>query len=175
MRVLLLLLALTAGAAIAQDPVTELEPAAPLAQVPVVRIQFPVTDIAQAYTGPATSNRVTVEPWDESGPTLGDNLGTRVDYFTVTPAPIMLTSGQSFELSELVVTAYGLNGSVVESAPLKLSLEAPPDVVSLERAVETQRLLAIRRGIGRLWIESQLLRGTGTGERYRLPVVILVK
>jgi len=143
--------------------------------MPPVSVQLPVTDIAQAYTAAAGRAQLAVEPWDPAGPTLGEKLGTRVDYFTVTPAPIVLTSGQSLALTDLVITAYGLNGNVVEAAPLKLSLEAPPDAVSLERAVETQRLLAIRPGIGRLWIESQLLRGTGTGERFRLPVVIIVK
>jgi hypothetical protein len=134
-----------------------------------------LTDIAVAYAADEGMQRLRVEAWEEAGPAMGNLVGARVDYFTVEPATIELLSGTSFELNELAIFTHGLHGGLVGGAPLKLTLEAPEGLVDIALALQDQRLLATQRGIGRLWIESLLPRGTGTGERYRLPVVIIVR
>ena len=134
-----------------------------------------LTDLAVAYVPDAGMQRLQVEAWPEDGPAMGGLIGARVDYFTVEPAVIELTAGASFELANLAIFAHGLNGALVSGAPLKLTLEAYDGLIDVELARDTQRLLATQAGIGRLWIESLLPRGTGTGEHYRLPVVIIVR
>ena len=106
---------------------------------------------------------------------MGEMLGARIDYFLVEPATIVLENGGRFELEDLQITAFGLDGDVLARAPLKLSLEAPDGMLSLDLAVGDQSLFALGPGIARLWIDALLPRGTGTGEHYRLPVVILVR
>lgn len=134
-----------------------------------------VTEIALAHTGDEANARLQVEAWDPAGPTMGDLLGARIDYFLVEPATIVLRNGERFELENLRITAFGLNGEVLAGAPLKLSLEAPEGMLSPDLALESHSLFALGRGIARLWIDALLPRGTGTGEHYRLPVVILVR
>jgi len=134
-----------------------------------------VTDVALVYSPAEGETGIVVEPWDASGPTVGGGLGARVDYFTVEPAAITLAVGQNFSLGDFSITAHGLNGNTVERAPLKVSLEAFEGLIDIDLALADQRLLATQRGIGRLWIESLLPRGTGTGEHYRLPIVIVVR
>ncbi|NNC64479.1 MAG: hypothetical protein HKN84_06815 [Gammaproteobacteria bacterium] len=133
-----------------------------------------ITDIALAYTGEEEGMQVQIEAWDPAGPTMGGMLGARIDYFLVEPAPIVLENGERFELDDLRITAFGLDGDVLAGAPLKLSLEAPEGMLSLDLAVESRSLFALGPGIARLWVDALLPRGTGTGEHYRLPVVILV-
>ena len=153
-------------------PIPQLEPEPePVEEIPAA----PLTDIALAYTPDEGATALTVEAWDAGGATLGDTLGARVDYFLVEPASIRLTVGGRFDLATLDIVVHGLNGNDVPRAPLKLSLEAFDGLVDLELARNEQILLAAAPGIGRLWIESLLPRGTGTGERYRLPVVIVVR
>jgi hypothetical protein len=135
-----------------------------------------ITDIALAYTGEEEGTQLRIEAWDPAGPTMGEMLGPRrIDYFLVEPAPIVLENGERFELEDLRITAFGLNGDVLAGAPLKLSLEAPEGMLSLDLALDSQSLFALGPGIARLWIDALLPRGTGTGEHYRLPVVILVR
>ena len=162
---------MVAGLAAAQPLPLPLPTQAPIPPPPVAV----VTDIAVAYAPSDGTQRLQVDAWEEDGPATGSLMGARVDYFTVEPATIELFSGASFELDELTILAHGLNGELVGGAPLKLTLEAPEGLIDIALAVQDQRLLAMQRGIGRLWIESLLLRGTGTGERYRLPVVIIVR
>ncbi len=134
------------------------------------------TEIALAYTGDEEGMQPEIEAWDPAGPTMGEMLGARIDYFLVEPAPmIVLGNGERFELEDLQITAFGLDGDVLGGAPLKLSLEAPEGMLSLDLARESQSLFALGPGIARLWIDALLPRGTGTGEHYRLPVVILVR
>ena len=147
--------------------------AAPLAAQSVEPPAVTVTEIALVYTGEEEGMRPQVEPWDPAGPTMGNMLSARIDYFLVAPAPIVLENGARFDLSDLEITAYGLNGNVFGGAPLKLSLEAPEGVLSLELALDNQSLFALGPGIARLWVDALLPRGTG--EHYRLPVVILVR
>jgi hypothetical protein len=137
--------------------------------------QIELVPIALAYSPREGQAEIEIEPWSEGGPSLGGTSAGRVDYFTVEPATIELEVGASFELADLEITAHGLSGNPVWHAPLQVELEAPPELLSLADALESQRLLAIQPGIGRLWLESVLPRGTGTGERYRLPVVIIVR
>ncbi len=134
-----------------------------------------ITEIALAYTSDEDSMQLQIEAWDPAGPTMGEMLGERIDYFLVEPAPIVLENGERFELEDLQISAFGLNGNVLVGAPLKLSLEAPEGMLSLDLAVESQSLFALGPGIARLWVDALLPRGTGTGEHYRLPVVILVR
>lgn len=134
-----------------------------------------ITEIALAYTGDDQGSQLRVEAWDPAGPTMGGMLGSRIDYFLVEPAPIVLGNGERFELEDLQIRAFGLDGDVLAGAPLKLSLEAPEGMLSPDLALESQSLFALGPGIARLWIEALLPRGTGTGEHYRLPVVILVR
>jgi hypothetical protein len=133
------------------------------------------TDIALAYTTDDGSGELRLESWDAAGPTLGGAIGSRVDYFTIEPAVLELAVGASFPLGDLRLIAHGLNGGEIGDAPLKLTLEAPESLVDVAVARDSQRLLATRAGIGRLWIESLLPRGTGTGEHFVLPVVIIVR
>jgi len=134
-----------------------------------------ITDIALAYTGDDAGRPLQIEDWDPAGPAMGGMLGTRLDYFLVEPATIVLENGGRFELEDLRITAYGLNGDVLGGAPLKLSLEAPEGMLSPDLALESQSLFALGPGIARLWVDALLPRGTGTGEHYRLPVVVLVR
>lgn len=134
-----------------------------------------ITDVALAYTGDEDDTPLQIEDWDPAGPTMGGMLGSRIDYFLVEPAPIVLQSGERFELEDLQITAFGLDGDVLAGAPLKLSLEAPEGMLSPDIAVESHSLFALGPGIARLWIDALLPRGTGTGEHYRLPVVIIVR
>ncbi len=134
-----------------------------------------ITDVALAYTGDDDDRRPQVEAWDPAGPTMGEMLGSRIDYFLVEPAPIVLENGERFELEDLQITAFGLDGDVLAGAPLKLSLEAPEGMLSTDIAVESHSLFALGPGIARLWVDALLPRGTGTGEHYRLPVVIIVR
>ena len=133
------------------------------------------TDIALAYTGEEADARLQLEEWDPAGPAMGEMLGARIDYFVVAPATIVLENGERFALEDLRITAFGLHGDVLAGAPLKLSLEAPQGMLSPDLALESHSLFALGRGIARLWIEALLPRGTGTGEHYRLPVVIVVR
>lgn len=134
-----------------------------------------ITDIALIYTGGEEDARIQVEAWDPAGPTMGEMLGARIDYFLVEPAPIVLANGGRFELGNLRVSAFGLDGDRLAGAPLKLSLEAPEGMLSLELALDSQTLFALGPGIARLWVDALLPRGTGTGEHYRLPVVVIVR
>ena len=133
------------------------------------------TDVALAYTGDEQDVQLQLEAWDPAGPTVGEMLGARIDYFLVTPATIELENGGRFELEDLQITAFGLDGDVLSGAPLKLSLEAPQGMLSPDLVLESQSLFALGPGIARLWVDALLPRGTGTGEHYRLPVVILVR
>lgn len=146
------------------------QPAAPGGPPPIS-----ITDIALAYTGDDANRQLQIEDWDPAGPTMGGILGARIDYFLVEPATIVLENGDRFELGDLRLTAYGLNGDVLGGAPLKLSLEAPEGMLSLDLALGSHSLFALGPGIARLWIDALLPRGTGTGEHYRLPVVVLVR
>jgi len=147
-----------------------LQPAQTTAPPPVT-----TTDIALVYTDAEEDQPLQVETWDPAGPTMGQLLGTRIDYFLVEPATIVLANGGRFELENLRITAYGLDGDVLGGAPLKLSLEAPDGMLSLDLALDSQSLFALGPGIARLWVDALLPRGTGTGEHYRLPVVVLVR
>jgi hypothetical protein len=171
MRRFILVAGLLVAASAAAQPLALPDPAPPPAPLPAPI----VTDIALVYTAEEGRTQIAVEPWDEAGPTLGDTLGARVDYFSVSPATIALNLGDSFPLSSLQLIAHGLNGGPVAGAPHKLSIEAPAGLIDIELALQDRRLLATQPGIGRLWIESLLPRGTGSGERYRLPVVIIVR
>lgn len=159
-----------AGAAAAQPLALPPTPAAETAPAPI-----PVTPVALIYTASDAAAGPRIEPWTEERPATGGLVGARVDYFTVEPAPIRLAVGETFDFRALDVAAHGLDGEPVAGAPLRVELEAPGDVVDVTLAAEAQRLRALRPGVGRLWIESVLPRGTGTGERFRLPVVILVR
>lgn len=165
------LLAATAVAQVTPVPVPIPPERPPVEQPPPAM----VTPLALAHTPEEGTTRLEVEAWQEEGPALGGTVGWRVDYFTVMPAPIRLNVGDTFDLTQLRIEAYGLNGNVVGAAPLKLELEAPDGLIDLALATENHELVALRPGIGRLWIESYLPRGTGSGERYRLPVVILAR
>lgn len=134
-----------------------------------------ITDIALVYTDAEEDQPLRVEAWDPAGPAMGELLGTRIDYFLVEPATISLANGGRFALANLRITAYGLDGDVLGGAPLKLSLEAPDGMLSLDLALNSQSLFALGPGIARLWVDALLPRGTGTGEHYRLPVVVLVR
>ena len=147
-----------------------LQPPAPYGPPPIS-----TTEVALAYTGDADGTELEIEAWDPAGPTMGEMLGARIDYFLVEPATIVLENGGRFELEDLQITAFGLDGDVLAGAPLKLSLEAPDGMLSPDLAVGNQSLFALGPGIARLWIDALLPRGTGTGEHYRLPVVVLVR
>ncbi len=158
------------GASHAQIPGQVATPLATMSTPEVVLV-----DIALAYSTDGPDGAIEVEPWDESGASVGDSLGARIDYFTVVPTTIRLGIGGYLDLEHLRIHTHGLNGEPVARAPLKLSLEVPAGLLDLEHASNGQRLLATSPGFGRLWIESLLPRGTGTGERYRLPIVLVVR
>ncbi len=168
-------------AALASSATLFAQPPQPVTPRPLQRLApyrpppISTTEIALAYTGEAQGARLQIEDWDPAGPAMGEMLGARIDYFLVEPATIVLENGGRFELENLQVTAFGLDGDILGGAPLKLSLEAPEGMLSLDLAVESQSLFALGPGIARLWIDALLPRGTGTGELYRLPVVILVR
>jgi len=135
-----------------------------------------ITELALAYTADEERMPAQIEAWDPAGPTMGEMLGPRrIDYFLVEPATIRLANGGRFELEDLRITAFGLDGEVLSGAPLKLSLEAPAGMLSPDLALESQTLFALGPGVARLWIDALLPRGTGTGEHYRLPIVIVVR
>lgn len=165
----IVLIGMAAGA-VAQLPVrpTALVPATTLTEVVV-------TDIGVAYPGNDPRDGLELQPWVEGGVAVGETLGERLDYFTVVPATIQRGVGGRLNLASIQITTHGLNGEPVTRAPLKLSIEAPAGMLDIESAVADHTLVALRPGIGRLWIESLLPRGTGTGERYRLPVPIVVR
>jgi hypothetical protein len=159
-----------AAGAVAQLPVrpTTLLPATTGAEVVV-------TDIGVAYPASNPRDGLEIQPWVEGGVAVGETLGERLDYFTVVPTTIQRGVGGRLNFTSIQVTTHGLNGDPVPRAPLKLSIEAPAGMLDIESAVADHTLVALRPGIGRLWIESLLPRGTGTGERYRLPVPIVVR
>lgn len=134
-----------------------------------------MTDVAIAYAPEDPRDGLEIEPWPEGGVAVGDTLGARVDYFTVVPDTIQLGVGGRLQLAAIQIATHGLDGDAVPRAPLTMSLEAPEGMLDIDLAVTEQALIALRPGIGRLWIESQLPRGTGTGEHYRLPVPIVVR
>lgn len=151
-------------------------PTRPTTPLPATTVaEIVVTDIALAYSLEEGASGLDIESWTESGAAIGDTLGARVDYFTVVPETIALGVGGRLDLASLQITTHGLNGNPVPRAPFKLTLEVPAGMLDIDLAVAEHELSAIRPGIGRLWIESLLPRGTGTGERYRLPVVIRVR
>jgi hypothetical protein len=163
---------IAAAAAVAQPlPLPQTPPGASVPEPPAAV----ATDIALAYTSDDGSGALRIESWDAAGATVGGSIGMRVDYFTIEPAVLELAVGASFPLSDLRLVAHGLNGGEIGGAPLKLTLEAPESLVDVALARESQRLLATGAGIGRLWIEALLPRGTGTGEHFVLPVVIIVR
>ncbi len=162
-----------AGDAAAQLPAA---PAAALSQSNANAVVM--TDIAIAHTPDDSDDAaggLDIEPWTEDGVAVGDTLGARVDYFTVVPERIQLGVGGRLDIAQIRVVTHGLNGEPVPRAPLKISVEAPAGLLDIDSATREQVLLALRPGIGRLWIESLLPRGTGTGERYRMPVPILIR
>lgn len=149
--------------------------AAQLVPVPFELPTATLTPVAIVYTPEEVSGRLQVEDWDEDGPSLLGMTDERVDYFTVVPATIELRAGESFDLRALAIETHGLDGGPVGGAPLKLELEAPDGLLDLALATTNAQLAARAPGIARLWVESYLPRGTGTGEHYRLPVVVLVR
>lgn len=159
-----------AAGAVAQLPVrpTTLLPA-------TARTEVVITDIGVAYPASNPRDGVDIQPWVEGGVAVGETLGERLDYFTVVPTTIQLGVGGRLNLATIQITTHGLDGDPVPRAPLKLSIEAPAGMLDIESAVSDHTLVALRPGIGRLWIESLLPRGTGTGERYRLPVPIVIR
>jgi hypothetical protein len=165
----IVLIGMGAGA-VAQLPVrpTTLVPA-------TTRAEVVVTDIGVAYTASDPRDDLDIQPWVEGGVAVGDTLGERVDYFTVVPSTIQRSVGGRLNLASIRITTHGLDGDPVTRAPLKLSIEAPAGMLDIESAISDHALIALRPGIGRLWIESLLPRGTGTGERYRLPVPIVIR
>jgi len=158
------------GDAAAQLPAA---PAAALSQPDANAVV--VTDIAIAYASDDSAGGLDIEPWTENGVAVGDTLGARVDYFTVVPERVQLGVGGRLNVAQIRLVTHGLNGEPVPRAPFKISIEAPAGLLDIESATREQVLLAMRPGIGRLWIESLLPRGTGTGERYRMPVPILIR
>ena len=157
--------------AFAGDAAAQL-PAAPAANAVVV------TDIAIAYAPDnpnVAAGSFDIEPWTQDGVAIGDTLGARIDYFTVVPERIQLRVGGRLNLVQLRVATHGLNGEPVPRAPFKISIEAPAGLLDVDSATREQVLLAVRPGVGRLWIESLLPRGTATGERYRVPIPILIR
>ncbi|HEX9877572.1 MAG TPA: hypothetical protein VGC50_13045 [Gammaproteobacteria bacterium] len=137
----------------------------------------PAAPFGYAYTMEQTARELELHVWEDDGPSLGFGFaGARVDYFTVEPVALRLYPGERYSLRRLRILARDLHGEVFAGAPLKLWLEAPEGLIDLSTfASEEPTLVALRPGIGRLWIESLLPRGTGTGELYRLPVVIIVR
>jgi hypothetical protein len=135
------------------------------------------TPFGYTYSLEANAPEPELHVWENDGPSLGMGFsGARVDYFTVEPVAIRLRAGERYSLRGLRILARDLDGEIFAGAPLKLSLEAPAGLVDLPAlASDAATLVALRPGIGRLWIESLLPRGTGTGELYRLPVVIIVR
>lgn len=165
---------LAAGAAAQLAPSLQ-PPAPPPAPVPIELPTATLTPIAIVYTPEMPGGRIQLEDWDEDGPNLVGMAGERVDYFTVAPATIELRAGESFDLRQLAIEPHGLNGGRVGGVPLELALEAPDGMLDLALATTNAQLAARAPGIARLWVESYLPRGTGTGEHYRLPVVVLVR
>ncbi len=165
----IVLIGMAAGA-VAQLPVrpTTLLPA-------TTRTEVVVTDIGVAYAASDPRDGLDIQPWVEGGVAVGDTLGERLDYFTVVPTTIERGVGGRLSFASIQITTHGLDGDPVPRAPLKLSIEAPAGMLDIESAVSDHTLVALSPGIGRLWIESLLPRGTGTGERYRLPVPIVIR
>jgi hypothetical protein len=138
--------------------------------------QSPGEPFAYAYTAAENDDELELHVWEGEDPAVGLSGDARVDYFTIEPISIRLRPGERYDLRGLRISAHSLHGEPFASAPLRLSLEAPAGLIELEAFAEDGRsLLAMRRGIGRLWIESVFPRGTGMGEIYRLPVVIIVE
>lgn len=159
--------------AAAAAQVTQLPLSAPGQSAPLA-LSTTTTPIAIAYTAEEGSRQLRLESWSEAGPALGGMAGWRVDYFTVEPATVVLRVGENLDLNALTIDAHGLNGNLVGGAPLEISLEAPEGMFDLALATTNQQIVARAPGVARLWIAAALPRGTGTGEHYRLPVVILV-
>jgi hypothetical protein len=151
-------------------------PVRPTALLPATaRTEVVFTDIGLAYPASDPRDGLDIQPWVEGGVAVGETIGERLDYFTVVPSTIRLAVGRRLEFANMQITTHGLHGDPVLRAPLKLSIEAPAGLLDIESAVGDHTLIGLSPGIGRLWIESQLPRGTGTGERYRLPVPIVIR
>ena len=107
-------------------------------------------------------------------PVLGGSLGLRVNRLEIEPAVVELRVGDTFDLDELTVRAFGAASELVERAPLRLEIEGPEgfvDMTAFERDGET--LTATARGIGRIWVTSLL--PARAGEPFTLPVVVNVR
>ena len=107
-------------------------------------------------------------------PALGGTLGMRVIRLEIEPTAVELMVGESFDLGDLTVRAYGAAGEVVERAPLRLEIEGPQgfiDMTAFERDGRT--LTALARGVGRIWVTSLL--PARLGEPFTLPVVLYVR
>ena len=107
-------------------------------------------------------------------PAIGETLGMRVNRLEIEPPVLRLTVGESFNLDQLVVRAYGITGELIERVPLRIEIEGPEGLVNIE-ALERdgKNLSAIAPGIGRLWLESML--PSSRSEPFSLPIVLIVR
>jgi hypothetical protein len=107
-------------------------------------------------------------------PALGETLGMRVNRLEIESPVLRLTVGESFNLDQLVVRAYGITGELIERVPLRIEFEGPEGLVNIEALEQTgKNLSAITPGIGRLWLESML--PSSRSEPFSLPIVLIVR
>ena len=105
---------------------------------------------------------------------LGGTLGVRVSRLETAPVLVELTVGESLALDDLTIRAYDPDGELVERAPLRLEIEGPQGFVNMtEFEQDKQTLVAVARGIGRIWVTSLL--PTRQDEPFTIPVVLVVR
>jgi|TARA_Y100000996_G_scaffold393527_1_gene357131 hypothetical protein len=107
-------------------------------------------------------------------PAIGETLGMRVNRLEINPPVLRLTVGESFDMDQLVVRAYGVTGELIEGAPLRIELEVPVGLVDIGGLEQNSKNLnAIGPGIGRIWLESML--PSFSAEPFSLPIVLIVR
>ena len=129
----------------------------------------PLTD---AFSAPREDGTIELTYGGQTA--LGGTLGVRVSRLETTPALIELTVGEFLALDDLTVRAYDPDGELVERAPLRLEIEGPEGFVDMA-AYERDRgtLVAVGRGIGRIWVTSLL--PASQAEPFSIPVVLTVR
>ena len=134
------------------------------------------TEIARLPLGGALSGRKeqpSIEFTYGLLPAIGGALGTRIKRLEIQPAILRLNVGESFDMNQLIVRAYGTEGELIERAPLKIEIEGPEELIDFESFNQSNNsLITNQRGIGRLWIESIL--PSAQSRPFSLPVILIV-
>ena len=135
---------------------------------------IPIFKALLGYGFSVRENETAIELAGGEQPAIGATLGLQVNRLACDPAVVRLTVGESFSLSDLSVQAYGRNGDFMEHVPLTLEIEGPAGFVDMAGfEADGKTLLTLTRGIGRLWVTSQV--SSRGNEHFSIPVVLIVR